>query len=331
MTNIDHEALEELLRHASPRLSPSKEDEAAARDEVRADWRDITHKRRMRGRVAQYAIAATVLIGAFAAMNSFRGPTLEVEQVATIQKSIGSVYLMGEQAELRETGDLSNVMSGQTIVTGNGAGLALAWDKGGLIRVDANTRIRFTDSKSVFLESGKVYFDSKPSPLVADSDDVETPEFTLRTEYGDVEHLGTQFMTEIGFDLLVVSVREGEVTIDGTFYDHTAAPGQQVTLSGQQRPSVLSIGRAGGSWDWINLTTPPAEVDGKSVHEFLRWVCREMGLELEFEGRAEIVAREAILKGTIDTVPAEALRLRLATAALDWRIDEGVIYISEDR
>jgi len=43
------------------------------------------------------------------------------------------------------------------------------------------------------------------------------------------------------------------------------------------------------------------------------------------------VARGALLMGTINTSPAEALPARLATAAMDWRIDEGVIYISMHR
>jgi hypothetical protein len=56
-----------------------------------------------------------------------------------------------------------------------------------------------------------------------------------------------------------------------------------------------------------------------------------MGLELSYQGDAERVARnDAILKGTIDTAPPEALRLRLASAALAWRIDDGgVIYVSD--
>jgi hypothetical protein len=102
-----------------------------------------------------------------------------------------------------------------------------------------------------------------------------------------------------------------------------------VTLTGAAQPSVLNINAYGESWNWVNRTTPAADVDGKSLHEFLTWVCREMGLEMQFEGQAETVARSAILKGRIDTAPAEALRLRLATAALDWRIEEGVIYITD--
>jgi len=331
MTNVDHEALEDLLRHASPRPTPSTDDEAAARAAVHTEWRDLTGRRRTRRRVMQYAVAATVLLGVFAGFNLFRGPVVETVRVATIQKSVGPVYLLGEQAELRETIDLANILSGQTIVTGSGAGLAVAWDGGGSIRLDENSRVEFTSDLAVFLKSGRVYFDSQGSSLVAGIDAGGTPQLTLRTELGDVEHLGTQYMTAVDSGRLIVSVREGQVAIDGTYHDHVASTGQQVTLSGSTQPSILSIDASSDAWSWIHKTTPTANVDGKSVHEFLRWVCREMGLELEFEGSAEIVAREAILKGTIDTVPAEALRLRLATAALDWRIDEGVIYISENR
>lgn len=279
----------------------------------------------------QYAVAATVLLGMFAVFNVFRAPPVEIVRVASIQKSIGPVYLLGEQAELRPTDDLSNVLAGQTIVTGNGAGLALALDNGGSVRVDANTRIKFTDSDSVFLESGRVYFDSMPSSLVAGIGADDAPEFVVQTEHGSVQHVGTQFMTKVAANMLVVSVREGSVSIDGEFHDHTATLGQQVTYAGRQRPSVLSIERSGDAWSWVNRITPAADVDGKTLHEFLVWVCREMGLELQFEGQAETVAQDAEMMGSIDMEPAEELRIRLAAAALDWSIEQGVIHITDKR
>jgi hypothetical protein len=138
-------------------------------------------------------------------------------------------------------------------------------------------------------------------------------------------------MTEADDDVLVVSVREGEVSVDGIVHDQDVLSGEQMTLSGRQQPSVLSIGRSGEAWAWVNQITPPVNVEGRSAYEFLLWACREMGLELEFTtGAAESEARTALLKGTIDTPPAEALPARLATADLDWRIDEGVIYISRN-
>ena len=330
MKNIDHDALEELLRQASPRPVPSPEEEAAVRGAVRAEWTSLTSQRRTRQRVARYAIAATVLLGVFAAFNALRAPVAEVVRVATIEKSTGSVYLLGERSELRETLDLSNILSGQTIVTGKDAGLALAWSKGGSIRVDENSRIKFADDESVFLLEGRVYFDSSPSSRPSSRLEAGIgPIFILRTELGEIQHLGTQYMSEIDSDTLIVSVREGEVSINGKYHDRKVLSGQQAMMSGRQQPSILSISRSGEAWNWVNRTTPPVEVEGWSMYEFLVWACRELGLELRFEGDAEAEARKAELKGTIDIQPADALRLRLASAALDWRIDEGVIYIQK--
>ena len=328
MSKVERDALEELLRHASPRPVPASREMAAAKAAVRDEWLDVSKRRRTRRRVTGFAIAATILVGLFASVGVFRAPPVDVVQVASIEKSFGPVYLLGDQAELRPTQDLVNVMSGQTIVTSAAAGLALAWGEGGSLRVDENTRLRFVDEERIYLESGRAYFDSASS-LIASAPASGVPALLMMTDHGQVRHVGTQYMTEVDMDALVVSVREGEVAIDGVYHDRTLHSGQQATLVGQQQPSILNISRSGEAWEWVSHTTPAADVDGKSLHEFLVWVCREMGLELRFEGGAEAVAHQAILKGTIDTVPAEALRLRLATAALDWRIEGGVIYITD--
>ena len=327
MTNIDHDALEELLRHASPRPVPSQEDQAAAREAVREEWRNVASKRQTRLRVTRFAIAATVLIGVFAGLNAYRAPVAEAVQVATILKSIGPVYLLGEQAELRETDDLSNIVSGQTIVTGDDAGLALAWGNGGSLRIDENSRIEFTDDVSVFLEQGRVYFDSLPPSILTEVDTQDAPVFALHTEFGQIQHLGTQYMSEVDSGTLIVSVREGEVSVDGKFYDKRVLSGQQATISGRQQPNILSISRSGEAWNWVNRTTPPVDVEGKTLHAFLSWASRELGLELQYEPAAASEARKSVLVGTIDKEPAVAMPLWVASAGLDWQIHEGVIHI----
>lgn len=336
MSNVDQstsvpsdDALEQLLKHASPRPTPSQSDEAAVRQAVRAEWQNLANKRQVRQRVLRFAIAASVLIGVFSVFSVFRTPVVDVVQVATIEKSFGSIYLLGEESELRETRDLSIILSGQTIVTGNKTGIALAWGSGGSLRVDENTRVEFTADNSVYLKSGQIYFDSEPSTLVTGIAADRIDGFVVVTDYGEVAHIGTQFMTAVGADKLTVSVREGQVAVDGGYHDYVATPGQQVTFSGRQKPTILSISRTGSSWDWVNRTLPVVDVEGKTLYEYLLWVCRELGLEIEWQGRAEQVARLAILKGSIDKEPAEAMKDRITTAALGWRIDEGVIYVSD--
>ena len=200
------EALEELLKHASPRPMPSRSDEAAVRRALRAEWRAVSGRHRSRRRIVSFAMAATVLIGLFAVFGLFRLPVVDAIQVATIEKSFGAIYLLGESSELRETPALSSVLSGQTIVTGDDAGIALAWGHGGSLRLDANTRLRFLDGESVYLEAGRVYFDSTPSALIAGIMAGVAADFLVTTDYGEVSHIGTQFMTRVDDRNLSVSV-----------------------------------------------------------------------------------------------------------------------------
>jgi len=338
MSNFDQstgvssdDALEQLLKHASPRPTPSQSDEAAVRQAVRSEWRQVTGRHRSRRRVLQYAIAATVLIGVFSVFSIFRTPAIEAVQVATIEKSFGSIYLLGEKSELRETQELSTVLSGQTIVTGSKTGIALAWGNGGSLRVDENTRVEFAAENSVYVQSGRIYFDSELNVPTAGNGIGGKDGFVVSTDYGEVAHLGTQFMTDVNAGELTVSVREGQVAVEGHFHSEVATSGQQLRFLGRQKPTVLSISRSGNSWDWVSRMSPATDVDGKTLHEYLLWACRELGLELEYEGEAEQVARLAKLKGTINSEPAEAMKHRMATAALESRIDEGVIYVSEVR
>ncbi len=323
------DGLEQLLKKASPRPVPSRQGENAVRQAVKAEWQHVARRRRSQRRVLRYAMAATVFLAAFVTFSMFRGPIVEPVQVASIEKSFGTIYLLGDSAELKETRDLSDVWSGQTIVTGADAGLALAWAAGGSLRIDESSRVTFTNDRSIYLEVGRIYFDSRPSALIAGVSAGGITGFSVTTDHGEVSHVGTQFMTEADSGALVVSVREGRVAIAGIYHEHAASPGEQVTFTGRQRPTVLNIAATGQAWGWVARTTPPADVDGKSLKQFLDWACRELGLELVFEGGAGEVAEEAILRGTIDTGPADALRLRLASAALAYLIDEGVLYISD--
>jgi hypothetical protein len=313
---------------------PSRSDEAAVRQALRAEWQTVSGRHRSRRRIVGFAMAATVLIGLFSALGLFRLPAVvDAAQVATIERSFGSIYLLGESSELHETPALSRVLSGQTIVTGDDAGIALAWGHGGSLRLDANTRIRFLDGKSVYLEAGRVYFDSTPSALIAGITAGGAADFVVTTDHGEVSHIGTQFMIRVDDRNLSVSVREGQVSVDGRYHDYVASSGEQVTFGGRQQPAVLSISGFAKDWSWVSRISPPADVDGRSIYEFLQWVYRETGLQPRFEGQAEQVARIELLKGTIDAEPLESLPRWMATTALGYEINEGegVIYVSDDR
>jgi len=329
MSDID-QSLEQLLSEASPRPVPHSADMSAARDAVRAEWQAVSGKHRSRRRMLRFAVAATVLIGVFSIFNQFRAPELNIIRVAAIQKSVGSIYVLGEQSELTLAGDLKAIHVGQTIVTGNDATIALAWGRGGSLRLDNNTQVEFRDDDSVYLKSGRIYFDSMPSELSAGISGGGIAFFEIETDFGLVSHVGTQFMTQVEAGELKVSVREGQVDVAGEFFDYRAESGEQVRFMGSQRPMVGNFPEYGPAWDWIGISSPSINLSGKSVYEFLEWAGRELGREIVFSTAAiEQEVKTVKLVGDINTAPADALRLRMATTDIEWRFEEGAIYVGK--
>lgn len=321
------EAVEELLEHATPRPAPPSEDEAIIRDAIHAEWQAVTGRIRMRRRVTRFAIAATVLLGIAVAFNVLQVSNAPAVQVATIGKSHGSIYLLGQQSTLQEMTDHAIIFAGQIIETGDDAGIGVDWGNGGSLRIDENTRIEFTSADSVYLHSGQVYFDSQPSQLVTA---ITGSGFEIATDHGTVRHLGTQYMTYADNSKLSVSVREGEVLVDGEYVDEAVAvEGQKLTVSGGARPVVVNISGHGEAWAWIETTAPAVNVDGRSVNAFLTWVGRETGLRIAYESpAAEQMARDGILRGNVDMDPRDELRFRMSGEDLNYRIEGGTIYIS---
>ena len=267
------------------------------------------------------AAAASVVLAVTVVWTTWLAPLQPPVRVAMLEKSIGTIYLLGEQSELRRAENLQAVQSGQTIVTADNATVGLRWDAGGSLRLDANTEVLFASTENIELKSGRVYFDSLP-------DSGTTSVLKVRTVHGDVSHIGTQFVTAVDDEALIVSVREGRVEIDGRFYDDTIEAGKQARLVGSRRPEILSIRTFGPEWAWVEATAPVAIMEGKTLYDLLVWVSRETGLEIEFESDdVERIVKNESPEGDLNEAPREALRQSLLTADLEYNIDNGVIRI----
>lgn len=328
MSDID-ESLEQLLGKATPRPVPSDAHTAEAREAVRAEWKGATERRRSRRRILHFAVAASVLVAVFSLFNTLRIPAVDLVQVASIQKSFGSIFFVSEQSVVTPADSQQTIHLGETISTGDGAGIALAWLNGGSLRLDENTTVEFSDENKIWLHEGRVYFDSMPSALIAGAQSAEPGTLVIESAVGRVTHVGTQFVTAIDDEVLLVSVREGRVEVAGHYYQRTAQRGEQVRFSGRQQPLTLSIDEYGDAWNWVAERSPAVEVDGRSLDEFLRWVGRELGREIEYSDDAKKIALDPDVKliGRVNDEPAEALRMRMLTVGLVADFDKGVIHV----
>ncbi len=324
------DAVEALLEQASPRPSPPGKDEEMIREAVLSEWQAVTGWRRTRMRVTRFAVAATVLLGVAVTFNMLQESGIAPVQVATITSSHGSIHVRGEESQMHELRDLASIMSGQLIITDYDSGIGLAWGNGGSLRIAAATRIEFVSGDDVFLHSGRIYFDSTPSELITSvSSGSGEAKLRILTNHGTVSHLGTQYMTYTSDSELTVSVREGEVSVDGTYYNDKAFAGQQLSIVGSARPSITNFPRHGEAWKWIEDVSPDVEIDGRSVDVFLNWVARETGLRVEYPNAATKQAAEyEVLKVTVKLEPRAALDVLVETTVLKWHVEEGAIKVS---
>ena len=206
------------------------------------------------------------------------------------------------------------------------AGIGLRWSGNRSLRVDEKTRLEIVSANEVFLHSGRVYFDSGSPLIAADSD---LPALTVSTPHGAINHVGTQFMAEVDGAVLRVSVREGQVAVDGRLYDGSASHGQRLEIAGSGRPIVTNINSYNVAWQWVEATAPNIDVDGMSTWDFLHWVGRETGHRIEFTSAdAERVARSGTLRGSVNADPMTELRIRMLGEDLAYSVASGIITVS---
>lgn len=321
-------AFAELLGKSPPRPLPPAEDEAVVREAVHAEWRRIAAGQVRRRRIAISAIAASVLLVIFTTLNLTRDPGLDIAsgQLAAIEKQFGTVTINARGVRVDEAISISG---GDRIDTGPGSGVALGWHDGGSLRLDENTSLVFEEEQQVYLRQGRIYFDSRASPLTSQAVTAGSAKIAIRTDHGIVRHMGTQYMARVDEDELVISVREGVVAIDGNVTARASA-GQQFAISAS---GELSIADTNGvdDWEWVERSTPAVALDGRTVAEALAWVSRESGRRIRYAStEAETLARDTELKGFYELPPSRALPVFMLTVDLNATIDGEVIVVSED-
>jgi len=322
------EAFAELLGKAPPRPAPPAADEALIRAAVHEEWQKVSGRHVRRRHITSFALAASVLLAVFATLNLLREPDGDIrqQQMATIEKQFGEISV---NSRIAGDAPMAALKGGDLIKTGSASGLALGWHDGGSLRIDESTVVVFEAANQIYLREGRVYFDSKTSALSSQPARDSAVELSIRTDYGVVRHLGTQYMTQVGADELVISVREGIVSIDGKVTARATA-GQQFAISAT---GALSIDDTNGvdDWEWVENSTPAVNLDGHFVAEALAWVSRESGRTIRYvsEG-AEMVANQAQLRGDMRLPPTRALEIFMMTVDLNARIEGEVIVISED-
>jgi ferric-dicitrate binding protein FerR (iron transport regulator) len=302
----------QLFAHASPRQAPPAEATQEVRAALFEEWNTLTRKRVVVRRWTAMAAAASVLLIAAAVLLQIRpdatAPAQAIAQVARVQ---GDVFLLHPDRDpaAQSLGADMAVNAGD-IVTTRGGQVALELASGGSLRLAANSRISFESAAAVELLAGAVYFDSYAQGR-------ESEPLSVRTPFGVVRDIGTQFAVRLEDTSLALSVREGRVILNHPDREHSASAGERLIVAGPGSVAREPITAYGEEWDWVEAIAPGFDMDGRPVMDLLNWAARETGRELRFSDPASrALAAATILHGSLELTPMETLSAALATTDL---------------
>lgn len=313
--------LRDLLRQ--PR--PSAVDAARAarvRPAVHAAWKDAAAGARSWKRNVALAIAAVLVLAlGFTIVSSLRqsaAPQAVTPLASTLFATGEVVFQHDGQAR---SGLVGEALAPGTRIMTNGGRAAIVLENGVELRFDSNTDITLDTKRSMTLANGAVYLDS--------SNRKGAPETVAIVARGTViRDIGTRYEVRLSDQELRVRVRDGRVEVLSAFGMREADSGGQlrVTSSGILASRVST---SGADWDWIVRATPPPQLEGRPLPEFLAWAEREGGRHIRFADPALEQANAAtIVYGAIDRLTVEeALDVVLPSCGLARLTDGDVITI----
>jgi len=318
--------LEEALRVAGRRPTPSSEATRIAQAGAELAWERVVRRRRSRrARRALMSLAAAVLIifGAtwlwFAGTVSSPGP-VTVPFSAVVERVTGHATIEGASG-IRELRAGVTLVAGTHISTGDGR-LAMKRDDGVSLRLDRHTRVELRSDGTYRLGAGRLYVDT--GAVAAGVVRIDTP-------LGALSDIGTQFQAHWLREELKVDVREGAVELDGPAFARTArvAAGQSLVGKRGSPSRITAMAADADDWRWAAelASAPPASQ--QSLTGVLEWVCRELGCSLRYaDERSRAAATRVVLDGSIaGLTPRETLAALARITTLHYRLDGNALFV----
>ena len=316
MKDRNKDAIENLIRLTGPRPAVPDETTERVKGAVHRHWRETVEENRRIPRLRTgFALAAAavilVAVGLFA-WNGFGPAEGDRGAVLVLAVSGSTAVDVGQRLEY-----------GADITTPADGGIAVLTAPGQSVRLDSGTTVHLIARDALRLERGAVYVDSgrsgegDPSPI------------TIRTDLGDFREVGTQFEVRLEENRVRARVREGRIAVEHGEDDLQVVAGQEMEINYRGEVRRGEIDPASSEWGWIGELTPMMAIEGRPVREFLEWITRERGLQLQFEYTALYTSAGDIrLNGSIEGMTLdEALDAVLPTCGMSYSIGNGTLLV----
>jgi ferric-dicitrate binding protein FerR (iron transport regulator) len=313
----DDPALRSLLHRAGRRAPPPEALTAAVYQRTRLAW-EVQLRRRQAVRRG-YALAASLLLTLLMGRLAWNLYPHEVLAESPAGQSILITHSIWHPFAAQGGGAL---YVGDAVRAG-ASGAVLRRADGSELRLARDTTLSLPTTGTLQLQRGRLYLHTGDAGRVK--------KLVVITDFGRVEHLGTQFMVDREPDALLVAVRDGRVAVHyGRDQALELQGGQAAHLDSQGALRRWTLVAFDGIWDWADALAPPLAIDGQPLYGVLERIAQRAGLTLRYDTPvAEAEARKLLLHGApLELQPRPALDAVLATTSLAGKTDGREIVVS---
>ena len=216
----------------------------------------------------------------------------------------------------------NEIRVGEILDTSSGEGLGIRLRNNTSLRLDGNSLLKLDATDEFTLLLGRVYADTG-------ADAYAKKQLTIHTASGSAVDIGTQFSVGFKDADMSIAVREGRVDVTDALETHEVAAGRKLVVRPGAAVRFEDVPTSGSSWDWAVTLAPSFEIEGRSLMDFLKWVSREMGYELEFvNDEQRMAAMQARLHGSAEGLDLEeAIDMVFSTTGFSYSIDDQVLSV----
>ncbi len=310
-----------LVGLGGPRPPAPDDRRDRVRRHVQQLWSETVQRDRHRRRLLMAGrLAAALVIGTGVVVwLSQRGLPTGV-QAAVVERVEGSVRL--QDGSLVVTGRA--LPAGARVITAPDGRAALRLADGASIRLDRATDLLLVSPRFLELGAGAVYVDSRGAPPAGGS------RLEIGTPFGRVSDVGTQFEVRLAGEQLRVSVREGSAALARDDHTYPVPSGTSLRVDRSGAAETAAIAPGGGEWDWALAVAPAFEMEGRPLRDYLAWLTRETGWQVEYDDPSLATAAAGIVLhgSTAGLRPDETPDAVLPACGLRYRLDGAILKLA---
>lgn len=275
-------------------------------------WRTKHPKQRFWGTSAMMPVYAAVVMAVLGLAIVFSWPgnneSIGLDKIGMVMFARGQIFSSDDSSIERRAVTLRKVISeNERLETAEKAAALVGIAGPTQLKVDENSRVKISDERQLNLETGRIWLSVAKDKRL----------FRVITPRGLVTVFGTVFSVEVNPEATIVTVEEGEVTVENDTRFTTLKPNQRVVVTASDSPLI------------------PISVDARSLMAWAQEIQPDEHALMAFN--ASIKPRQAGRIPAIQVFVVPTWNRPIHSITFEWKPDKKVqsyagyfIYVSDD-